>query len=424
MPILVISLSPRPRLRSRHADVTVAGTSTTDGEIDYWLSNDGFTLQSQGRCAAALLPKADSVIAVVSEGDVAWHRITLPKAPSARLRAALVGVLEEALLDDADATHLALAPGAVAGLATWVAAINRAWLRAELATLERHRVFVDRVVPAAWPDTPPRGHFSQAGGGIAADGSRSTPQDVALTWSHADGVATLRLHGGLARALLPADLPPDARWTATPEVATAAERWLGSPVRVVSAAECALQATRTLWNLRQFDLVARHRGTRAARDAWRRWLSPDWRPVRYGLLALLAVQVIGLNAWAWHLRSELSSQRQAMVALLQTTFPQVSAVLDAPLQMQREVDALRVAAGRSSAIDFETMLLSAAAAWPDDQPTVDNLHYESGRLTLAATGWDDAEIARFRSQLQPAGWQVEASEGRISLSRASAGTTP
>jgi general secretion pathway protein L len=146
--------------------------------------------------------------------------------------------------------------------------------------------------------------------------------------------------------------------------------------------------------------------------------------VRYGLLALLAVQVIGLNAWAWHLRSELNSQRQAMVSLLQTTFPQVSAVLDAPLQMQREVDSLRAAAGRSSAIDFEPMLLAAAAAWPNSQPPVDNLRYESGHLTLAATGWGDAEIAHFRSQLQPAGWQVDASEGRISVSRAATGTTP
>jgi len=424
MSILVISLSPRPRLRSRNTDVAAPRASPADDGFDYRLSGDGFTLQTQGRCAAALLPKADSVIAVVSEVDIAWHRITLPKAPSARLRAALTGVLEEALLDDADATHLALAPDAVAGQPTWVAAVNRAWLRGELAALEQHRVFVDRVVPAAWPDAPPSGHFSEAGGSATVDGSGSVRQDVVLNWSHADGVAILRLQGGLARALLPADLPPDARWTATPEVATAAERWLGLPVTVLSAGERALQATRTLWNLRQFDLAARHRGTRAARDVWRRWLSPGWRPVRYGLLALLAVQLIGLNAWAWHLRSELDAQRQTMVTVLQTTFPQVSAVLDAPLQMQREVDALRAAAGRPSAIDFEPMLLTAAAAWPESQPPVDNLRYESGRLTLAATGWSDAEIAQFRSQLRPAGWQVDSAEGRLSLSRMTAGTSP
>lgn len=422
MSILVISLSPRFRLRSRHADGVASNGSSAENEFDYLLSRDGFTPVSQGRSAAALLPKADSVIAVVGDSDIAWHRITLPKAPSARLRAALTGVLEEALLDDADATHLALAPGAAAGQPTWVAAVNRRWLHGELGELERHRVFVDRVVPAVWPDSPPSGHFSAARGAASVDGS-GAPHDVVLTWSHADGVAVLRLLGGLARALLPAELPADARWTATPEVATTAERWLAAPVAVVSAGERALQATRTLWNLRQFDLAARHRGTRAARDAWRRWLSPGWRPVRYGLLALLVVQLLGLNLWAWHLRSELDAQRQAMVSLLQATFPQVSAVLDAPLQMQREVDTLRAAAGRPSAADVEPMLLAAAAAWPPSQPPVNNLRYESGRLTLSATGWSDAEMTQFRSQLQPAGWQVDAADGRVSLSPAT-GLTP
>ena len=381
-------------------------------------------MQAQGRCTAALLPKADSVTAVIGEADIAWHRITLPKAPASRLRAALTGVLEEALLDDAEATHLGLAPDAVAGQPTWIAAVHRTWLRDALAALERRRVFVDRVVPAVWPDMPASGHFSEVVDTDTGTGGGGALQEVALTWSHGEGVAMLRLQGGLARAMLPAELPADARWTAAPEVATAAERWLGAPVTVASNGERALQATRTLWNLRQFDLAARHRGSRAAGDAWRRWLSPGWRPVRYGLLALLAVQMVGLNAWAWHLRSSLDAQRQTMVTLLQTSFPQVSAVLDAPLQMQREVDALRAAAGRTSANDFEPMLLTVAAAWPRSQPPVDNLRYEAGQLTLAASGWNDAEIAQFRSQLQPAGWQVDAAEGRISVSRSAAGVSP
>lgn len=416
MSILAISLSPRPRLRSRHADGALPEARADDDDIDYGWSSDGYTLQRQGRCQAAQLPKADTVIAVVADTDVAWHRITLPKAPPARLRSALAGVLEEALLDDAEATHLALAPGAVAGQPTWVAAVDRAWLQGALASLERQRVYVDRIVPCAWPDTPPRGHVHPS--------DRTDSPDLTLTWAHADGVAVLPLQGNLARALLPADLPGDARWTAAPDVAAAAERWLGTPVTVISAGERALQATRTLWNLRQFDLVAHHRGARAARNAWRRWRSPPWRPVRYGLAALLAVQLIGLNAWALHLRAEQSAQQQAMVTLLQTTFPQVRAVLDAPLQMQREVDALRAAAGRPSATDVEPMLQAAAAAWPEGLPPVDSLRYEPGRLTLSASGWSDDNVAQFRQQLQPLGWQLEATEGRLLLTRAQVGGTP
>lgn len=418
MSLLVISLAPRPRLRARSIAHESAGAvaSAMNDEFDHLLSRDGFTMQSQGRCSAALLPKADSVIAVVSEADIAWHRITLPKAPPARLRAALSGVLEEAVLDDAEATHFALAPNATAGQPTWVAAIDRRWLQAELDRLERQQVFVDRVVPAAWPDDPPSGHFSEVIGSAGA-GDR---QQVVLTWSHADGVAMLRLQGGLARAMLPQPAAPETRWSATPEVATAAERWLEAPVRVVSPGELALQATRTLWNLRQFDLAARRRGTRAARDLLRQWLSPAWRPVRIGLLALVAVQVIGLNAWAWHQNSALADQKQAMVSLLQGAFPQVRAVLDAPLQMQREVDALRALAGQPSETDFEPMLQAAAAAWPSSQPPVENLRFEPGRLTLAATGWAEGDVEQFRSQLRPAGWSAQAVDGQLSVSRAAA----
>ena len=409
MPTLVICLPPRPRLRTRSAAPAVVEASGAE-EFDYLFTNDGFTIQSRGRCASSLLPKADNVIAVVGDADVAWHQITVPKAPSARLRAALAGVLEESLLEDAEDTCFALAPGAVAGQPTWVAAIHRSWLAERLGQLERRKVFVDRVVPLSWPDDLPRGHFSEA-----AD--TESKEDVELTWAHAQGVVMLRLQGGLARALLPQPLPPETRWSADPEVATFAERWLGSSVSVLTGGERALQATRTLWNLRQFDMAARHRGTRTARDLLRRCMSPAWRPVRHGVAALVAVQVIGLNLWAWHQSAELTTRRQSMVTLLQTSFPQVRAVLDAPLQMQREVDVLRALAGKPTELDFEVQLQAAASAWPGGQPPVGNLRFEAGRLTLAAAGWTDAEIDQFRAHLQPAGWQVDASEGRVVLSR-------
>jgi general secretion pathway protein L len=195
-------------------------------------------------------------------------------------------------------------------------------------------------------------------------------------------------------------------------------------VLVVSPNERALQATRTLWNLRQFDLARRNRGTRAVRDFWRQCRSPAWRPVRYGLIALAAVQLVGLNAWAWHQSAQVAQKRLAMVSLLQTTFPQVRAVLDAPLQMQREVDSLRTLAGKPSDADLEPLLQAAMSAWPISQPPVESLKFEPGRLTLAASGWSADELEQFRSQLRPAGWQVDAAEGRLNLSRSAARVSP
>lgn len=407
MSILVLQLAPRGRLRARSPGG--AESAPASGDCSYVLSADGLTPASHGQCAPALLPRADSVALVLADSDVSWQRITLPKAPAAKLRAALSGVLEDALLDDADAVHLALAPGAVAGEPTWVAAVDRRWLQAELAALEKASVFVDRILPSSWPDDPPRGHVSHAPGAEA--------DALMLTWAHAEGVAMLRLQGGLARQLVAPPLAAGTQLSATPAAAAAAEAWFDAPVVVMSAGERALLATRSLWNLRQFDLARRSKGIRALRDVLRGLLSPAWRPVRIGLAVLAATQIVGLNLWAWHLRTTIDERKAAQVSLLQTTFPNVRAVLDAPVQMSREVAGLRRAAGKPDEADMEPLLHAAASVWPPELASVESMRFEPGRLTVAATGWSAQQIDQFRSQLRPLGVQVEASEGRLVLSR-------
>lgn len=414
MSILVVQLPPRPRLhKAEHA--TESGASNPRPEFDYVVSPDGLAIESQGRCPAALFPRATTVIAVLADADVSWHRIVLPKAPSARLRAALTGVLEEALLEDTDDVHLALAPAAIAGQPTWVAAVSQRWLRAELAAFESADVFVDRVVPMAWPDDPPIGHFAESS--TDADGSSV---GIALHWAHIDGVANVRLQGGLARALVPSPPPLETRWSATPGAAAAAEQWLGAPVHVLPPGQRLLQAARSLWNLRQFELARRTRGGRALRDSTRQFFSPEWRPVRWGLAGIIAAQIVGLNLWALHQRSAIGAREVAMQQLVKTTYPSVNTQdvqRDAEAVMQRETQALRTFAGKPGETDLEPMLQAAAAAWPTERPPVENLRFEPGKLSLSASGWSEGQIAQFRSLLRTSGWSVNSSEGRLVMSR-------
>ncbi len=417
MSTLVVHLPSRSRQRPG-SGAAAPGDATAD-DYTYVTSPDGLALEAQGRAPAALLPKATTVIAVLADADTGWHRIVLPRAPAGRLRAALGGLLEERLLEDDDDVHLALAPGAIAGQPTWVAAVSRRWLRAELAALEKAEVFVDRVVPMAWPDDPPIGHFAETevdpGGGA---------HGIALHWAHADGVANVRLQGGLARALVPQPAPPETRWSATPGAVAAAEQWLGGPVRVMPPGQRLLQAARSLWNLRQFELARRTRGGRALRDTLRQFLSREWRPVRYGLVALAIAQIVGLNLWAWHQRQAIESRQLAMQSLVRTTYPNIAPAdvqRDADAVMQREAQALRTLAGKPGDTDIEPMLQAAASAWPPERPPVETLRFEPGRLTLLANGWSDAQIAQFRSLLRASGFGVESNEGRLVVSRARAG---
>jgi general secretion pathway protein L len=415
MSVLVIQIPPRKRLGPRASGPDDASASAPSSRAEYhWVSSlDGRSIATQGRSAPTLLPRAESVVAVVGECDVGWQRVKMPKAPAAKLRAALGSLVEEAVLDEPDALQLAIAADAVAGAPTWVAVVDRAWLEGEIRALERGGTLVDRVVPSLWPGDVPQGHFID----VATDGATPEP---AIAMADANGIVCVPLAGTLARALLPQAAALATRWTAPPAVAAAAERWLGAPVAVQTAAERLLVAARTSWNLRQFELAPRRRGTRALREAGKRFLSPGWRPVRLGLVALAVLQVVGLNAWAWSQRRAIEHKRAAQIALLREAHPQVRSVIDAPLQMERENDRLRTLAGRPGAADLEPMLAAAAAAWPQAQGPAQSLRFQPGQLSLATSGWSESDVKQFGDRLRPGGWAIEPAPGRVTITRSGA----
>src|SRR5262249_16998335 len=126
MSILIVQLAPRRRLSARGPGEAEPEPPHASSEYSYVLSPDGTTVVTQGQCPASLLPRADTVVLVLADTDVSWHRITLPKAAQAKMRTALIGVLEESLLDETNNIHLALEPQPVGGEPTWVAAVGRA----------------------------------------------------------------------------------------------------------------------------------------------------------------------------------------------------------------------------------------------------------------------------------------------------------
>lgn len=416
MSLLVIQIPAKPHQRARELrnGADGPGPAAASSEFSFVWSSDGRAVDRPGRSAPALMPKADRVVAVLSDIDTSWQRILIPQAPASRMRAALAGALEEMLLDDPATAHFALGPQSRAGEVGLVAVTDKRWLERELAAIEQSHLSVDKVVPAAWPTEPPLGHFSATGASDGATGS------IRLTWADLNGVAVLGLDGSLARALLPPPAILGGGFSASPAAAATAEAWLGVAVGILTDSERLLRAAESPWNLRQFDLARRHKSSRALRDMWRALLSPQWRPVRYGLVALLAVQLIGLNAWAAQLRSELADKRSEMVSLLRSSFPKVTGILDAPVQMRREVQELRAVAGKPGGADLEPLLLAAASAWPAGKAPAQNLRFEPGRLSIGADDWLPAEIDRFTSQLRASGYTVVVADGRLQLTPAPA----
>ncbi len=86
------------------------------------------------------------------------------------------------------------------------------------------------------------------------------------------------------------------------------------------------------------------------------WSAPEWRLARLGLMLAFFTEVLGLNGWAWHLRAAHQEALLSEARILQSTFPSVQLVVDAKLQMARELNALKQNLGEPSLGDFEHLL--------------------------------------------------------------------
>ena len=391
MSTLLLFQSARARLN--------APATTGLADLDWWLT-DGRQFTSHGR--GLPLPVASETVLLLDDADVAWRRVNLPKA-GRQMRQALGGMLEELVLDEPEQVHFALPASASADDTSWIACCSRPWLALQLVTLEQAQVHIDRIAPLSWPGEASLGHF----------------EDGLLHWSHADGVASLPLNGNLTRQLI-APVLESTHWTAAPADAAAAQAWLGADVPLRSREQRGLAALDGPWNLAQFELATRTRGLQFLRRAGKLWSEPQWRPMRWALVALLVLNVLGLNLMAWKDKRELAERRAALDATLTQTFPQVRAIRDAPLQMKRETEVLRGNAGMRGDSDLETLLGAAAASWPAGQGPVDSFNFETGHLSLSAAGWNPAQIDAFAKSLRANGWQLENRENQMTISRGEA----
>ncbi|MFN9726024.1 type II secretion system protein GspL [Acidovorax sp.] len=409
---------------------TLPGPSTT---YSYTLTANGHVAIRHDSAPAALLPEptrpGGEVVAVVSARALSWQRVRLPPGlptgpghQTPRLRLALEGLLEDRVLDDAAQLHFAVQPEPAGDGPVWVAVCDRAWLREHLQALEAAGRRVSRVVPEFAP-----GPTQSGGAELCALG---TPEDAYLvvTGQGAELGVTVMPLTPMALTLVRLGAldggapdthgqPPPPVLRAEPAVAALAERTLGQRVALHTASQRALDAARGDWDLAQFDLASSGR-TRALRKVGTTVSAllnaPQWRAARWGAAVLVAAQVVGLNAWAWQERQSLAAKQASVRGMLTQTFPQVKVVVDAPVQMERELALLRQAAGSVSARDLEPMLAAAGAALPDGRlPT--GIEYTPGELRLRGLDMNPDEVAALLARLQAAGYQARPEDGSLLL---------
>jgi general secretion pathway protein L len=385
MSALVVHLPPQPLSAST--------------EFDYALTVDGSTLQSHGSAHAALLPvparAGAEVVAVVPAAMISWHRVELPHgttARSPRLRAVLEGLLEDQLLDEPESLHFALQPPTRVAGPQWVAACDRAWLRSAVQALEAAERPASRIVPEFAPEGEPV---------LYALGD---PQQPRLVLAGNQGVTALPLTQQ-ALPLLPS-LPQDTPCIAEPAVAALAEQVLHRQPVLQQAPQRWLHAAQSAWDLAQFEFSSsgRARTLKKLGTVWGDVLAaPQWRPARWGVLLLVAVNLLGLNAWGWRERSGLEAKRETIRQTLTQTFPHVKVVVDAPVQMEREVTTLRQLTGATSGRDLEAMLGIVSTASPAQRP-ISAIEFNAGELRLKGLALTPAEAQSLAPVLKSQGY--------------------
>jgi len=378
--------------------------------LGYVLSPDGQGIGLQSSAPAGLLSQAlgehaaavTHTVVIVPTAQLSWHRLTLPiGALAGRQRAVLEGLLEEQLLDDPAHLHFALAPHARAGIPVWVAVCNKAWLRQAIDGLELAGLSLDRIVPETTP--------TEQGASLCVIGSA---EEAWLLHASTQGVTRWPLTAASVALLA---WPSDAPLEAEPAVAARAEKLFGRTVTLLSPGQRAIDASQSLWNLGQLGMSVskQTRILKRISNALSMFAtSPRWRPTRWGLLVLLAVNVVGLNVRAFQERSALNAQRLATAAVVTETFPKVNVVVDAPIQMQREINALQIAKGQASGHSFESLLgvLMASLALPGQPtPTPTTIDFSNGQLQVTGLSVNPQTWAQAQLKLQAQGYLVRQS---------------
>ncbi len=147
------------------------------------------------------------------------------------------------------------------------------------------------------------------------------------------------------------------------------------------------------------------------------------RPALLILLLALTIEVIGTHIeWAL-LTIEKQTLTQNITQIFHRVFGDDSTLVDAPLQMQRNLAALRHEAGLADDTDFLSMLDTGALS---EIGAIHGLSYESGRMEFDITLKPAADFKSLESRLKSQGFGVKITDtqdtgngmqGKISLTQ-------
>lgn len=350
------------------------------------------------------VPRAERTVIVIPARRVVYIETPLPPVSTAKRDALLRYAIEDKLTIDPATVH-AVVLGTSASLKPSmpvtthvVTAIDRAWFASVLRWLRDAGIEPAQAVSAAALIPVASGEWGvvlDGAHGLArrADGfaysfdiERTQTTGVPLTPPFALALALKEARDhqcSPTQLTVFIDQPADAPWIA------AWQRALDCPVRI-SARPAPRMVTSSAGNLLAGDFAPRSTG-----NEWMAMLKPAIAAV-----ALIAILQLGFTVIdAWRLDQRRRSLENEMTQVFKTAFPNAQAIVDPPLQMQRNLESMKRERGLSSSDDVRVLIAGLTAilkSVPNLLPQ--RITISEGAVTLLAAVPDPQQQAALRSR--------------------------
>lgn len=363
----------------------------------------GWRLTAEGAAEVEIVPvdaldkyKGMQCVLVVPASALSWPKVRLPAGlklhANKRLLPVLQGLVEEALLQEAEAMHLALPPHAAIDEAFCAAACLQDWLAQWLQAFEKAGAKVARVIPEFAPDVMGDALWTTGAG-----------HDIWVCGMQGGVPVTLPLDS--AEQFFTTNQPVKA----LPATYEAVSHAFGADrVELLTEQVWLQDKLQTQWNLAQHGLAGnwlervRRNATAAAQTFFH---APHWRAARLACMTAAIGGAILLNVQAWRQQQALHTLSESISTTAKQTFPRLQVLIDPPLQMQRELQRLRRERGVLDAADFEPMASAAGAALHALNVQVSSVQFSRGQLVLE--GISSSHLTALKDNLATSGYVVE-----------------
>ena len=384
--------------------VMPASPDTQAREACRWVLRDpaGSVLR-RGEGPLSAIPRADSVLAVVPASMVLLVQVKVPSRNRRKMFQLLPYIVEEKLMYDPESIHVAAGPQLPGG-ETVVAVIDKAWMKRVIGALQSAGLSPWRMWPETLMPAVPLGTWT-------------------VVWNGREGFVRTGMVSGQSLDGGSAEAPPLGLLLAVKE---AAEK--GSAPRKINLqiAEGSDQPDLESWASRlgvQVEVTGAWDWSAAAygMDKGVNLLQGEFTPARFESdsrqrlrIPMILVGIIialqfggGLADWLMlnYEKRQLDANMQKDFRL---AFPEARVVVDAPLQMQRNLAELRHARGLSDSADFLPVLAKAAPILAQSESTaIQSMQYESGILKIDVQLRGSQTPGQVRSRFQSVGMQAD-----------------